>query len=765
MFAILSLHDIYSVIFSIGLSLGAGSAALSSLLLLVVMRDGRLSPDESRILKGGRVIGWVALLLYSISGVGLFTLSYEAMLALGIFRASMSIFALLVMTQLITQYYLLPKVTVAGGNKDMPHVSVLYAYAEITVLISWLFLVIHHALYRATIGMWLVLSAYFITILLVSYAYTSFLHRVLHQEKISLSYKALAVLWFLFASTLGLHFYIDQTEQATQRTHTAQSSESTETGPSIFSLHEVSTHARADDCWVIIAGDVFDVTPAADKYPDLYQCGTDITTAYHEMQPEGISERVKSYQIGSVGYTQDEVARHTTKDSCWLIIDEMVFDASPEAKLHPAAFHCGTDASVNYHRNHGATVSAKMMRLYIGRVDDGTRNVSDHAPVVTRTALAPYAELYVEAGSWDNHELMVVVEKDAEKLIFIDGSTHEVLGRIHDIGFQPHTSVYSPDARYMYIIARDGWLTKIDLTTLEPIKSISVGENSRGTALTDDGKYIAIGNYAPGNVVMLDADSLELLKTIPMVGEMNGKEIESRVGAVVQKGNDIIVALKDLSSVWVIDANNEDFTVTKKYKNIGGNQTPLHDAYLTPDGKFYLVAAMGANTVWVLDTETWQEVGEIKTGETPHTGPGATWGTTTYVPAIGEGLITAIDTTTWESIAYIKTGGPGLFVRSYPRDPAYPYVWADTAFGDHHDEIYVIDARTNEIVKTLRPVPGESSWHPEFTLDGQFVYVVSQTANEIEIYDAHDFSLVKRIEANTPSAVSNVGLRIEEPGL
>ncbi|NIS27117.1 hypothetical protein GWO43_24625 [candidate division KSB1 bacterium] len=60
---------------------------------------------------------------------------------------------------------------------------------------------------------------------------------------------------------------------------------------------------------------------------------------------------------------------------------------------------------------------------------------------------------------------------------------------------------------------------------------------------------------------------------------------------------------------------------------------------------------------------------------------------------------------------------------------------------------------------------GESSWHPEFTNDGQYVYVVSQTANEVEVYNARTFEIVKRIEANTPSAVSNVGNRIEELGL
>jgi YVTN family beta-propeller protein len=77
----------------------------------------------------------------------------------------------------------------------------------------------------------------------------------------------------------------------------------------------------------------------------------------------------------------------------------------------------------------------------------------------------------------------------------------------------------------------------------------------------------------------------------------------------------------------------------------------------------------------------------------------------------------------------------------------------------------VIDARTNTIAKTLIPVKGKSSWHPEFTLDGSSVYVVSQEGNEVTVYDANNFEVKARIKADTPSAVSNVGLRVEEPGL
>jgi DNA-binding beta-propeller fold protein YncE len=464
-------------------------------------------------------------------------------------------------------------------------------------------------------------------------------------------------------------------------------------------------------------------------------------------------------------YTLDDVALHNNTEDCWLSIDKKVFNATEASRMHPAMFNCGKDVSENYHKNHGEGVRDKMMKYYIGELRSGTGVTNVDVPFEKNETLKPYRELYVDEGSWNPRELMLVVEKDAEKLLAIDGTTHKAVGRVHDVGFQPHTSVYSSYGKYMYIISRDGWLTKIDLTTLEPIVSVLVGKNSRGTAITDNDKYVAIGNYEPGNLVILDAISMEILKTIPLTMEKDGKQIESRAGAVVEDGNRIILALKDGTSVWAIDTDQPGFPVTHKFSDIGEGKPALHDGFLTPDGSYYIVASQGSKTAWVLDLATMKPIAEVETGETPHTGPGAVWGKYIYVPALGEGLITVIDTTTWKPSKYIKTGGPGLFVRSYSKDPTYPYVWADTAFGDRKDEIYVIDARVNEIIKTITPVKGESSWHPEFTYDGKFVYVVSQSANEVEVYDAFTFEIVKRIKSDTPSAISNVGLRIEEPGL
>lgn len=466
-------------------------------------------------------------------------------------------------------------------------------------------------------------------------------------------------------------------------------------------------------------------------------------------------------------FTVEQVVTHGSDDDCWVMVDGQVFDMTEAAKWHPGMFKCGNDVSENYHKNHGPVVRPQMLAFKIGEVKGGgIEHVSEDTMVKEeQQALSPQTTFLVENKVWNPLDLMAVVERDAESLLFIDSSIHEPVARITNVGYQPHTEVFSPDAKFSYLISRDGWVTKINLQTLQAEKSVRVGKNSRGTALTDDGKFLVIGNYEPETIVIVNPETLEVIKTIDLVVVREGKTLRSRAGALVESGQKVIIALKDLNSVWVLDTSKEDLPISNMYWNIGGTESVLHDGYLTADGKFFIVAAQDANVVWVLDTKTMKEIARVPTGKKPHTGPGATWGHTTFVPSLGEGILTAIDTRTWTPEKYIQTGGPGLFVRSYD-DPAYPYVWADAAFGgEHNDEIYVIDGKTLEIVKTLIPMDGKQVIHPEFTRDGKYVYVIVWGGNKVYVYDSLTLEVVATIDATTPSVISNVGVRLREPGL
>ena len=103
----------------------------------------------------------------------------------------------------------------------------------------------------------------------------------------------------------------------------------------------------------------------------------------------------------------------------------------------------------------------------------------------------------------------------------------------------------------------------------------------------------------------------------------------------------------------------------------------------------------------------------------PHLGSGITRDykdrTILATPNLKKGNVTVIDMETWETINNIETLGPGFFMRSHKNSP---YAWVDVFFGPNRDAVYVIDKKTLEIVKTLRPAPEKTAAHVEFTCDG-----------------------------------------------
>ena len=85
-----------------------------------------------------------------------------------------------------------------------------------------------------------------------------------------------------------------------------------------------------------------------------------------------------------------------------------------------------------------------------------------------------------------------------------------------------------------------------------------------------------------------------------------------------------------------------------------------------------------------------------------------------------------------------------------------PYAWVDVFFGPHRDALHVIDKRTLEIVKTLRPSPGRTAAHVEFDKNGTNALVsVWEMDGEVVVYDAATFAEVKRLPMGKPSGKYN----------
>jgi nitrite reductase (NO-forming)/hydroxylamine reductase len=366
----------------------------------------------------------------------------------------------------------------------------------------------------------------------------------------------------------------------------------------------------------------------------------------------------------------------------------------------------------------------------------------------------------------DLENLMLVTEREARSIAVFDGDTHRLLGHIA-ASYRAHGYAFDPTSdRWAYNVGRDGWLFKIDLYTLQAVTQVRVGLDSRGLAISDDGRYVIVGNYIPNSAVILDAKTLEPLKVITTEGnDPQGEFVKSRVCITSdvspeKVGPYFILALKEAGQMWRIDWSQPDFPIDK----LEGVGNILHDGFLSPDNTRFYVASQKDNWMAVIDVADWKLVDKISTGQVPHPGSGATWeangavyGATVHA---GEGKITVWDLATDEIAAEIETSGPGLFIRSHHDSP---YVWADTMFGDPPNRIYVFDAATFKVVKVIDE--GVQTLHPEFTADGKFIYVSDWQGNVIRVYDALTLEKVAEVGGvTTPTGIFNTSRRGETLG-
>jgi nitrite reductase (NO-forming)/hydroxylamine reductase len=367
-------------------------------------------------------------------------------------------------------------------------------------------------------------------------------------------------------------------------------------------------------------------------------------------------------------------------------------------------------------------------------------------------------------GNLDN--LMLVTEREARSIAVFDGDTHRLLGHV-EASYRAHGYAFDPTSeRWAYNVGRDGWLFKIDLYTLQAVTKVRVGLDSRGLAISDDGRYAIVGNYIPNSAVIVDAKTLEPLKVITTEGEdPSGEFVASRVCITSDVAPDkvgpyFILALKEAGQMWRIDYSKPDFPIAK-VTDVGNI---LHDGFLSPDNRTFYIASQNDNWMAVVDVEAWQLVDKIPTGQTPHPGSGAAWEAngTVYGATVhaGEGKITVWDLADNQIVAEVETSGPGLFIRSHHDSP---YVWADTLFGDPPNRIYAIDRETFEVVHVIEE--GIQTLHPEFTNDGRFVYVSDWQGNLVRVYDAHTFEKVAEMgDVQTPTGIFNTSRRSETLG-
>jgi mono/diheme cytochrome c family protein/DNA-binding beta-propeller fold protein YncE len=373
----------------------------------------------------------------------------------------------------------------------------------------------------------------------------------------------------------------------------------------------------------------------------------------------------------------------------------------------------------------------------------------------------------------DIDNLFVVVELGDHHATLLNGDTFEPIHRF-PTRFALHGGPkYANGGRYVYFASRDGWISKFDIYNLTYTAEVRAGINARNLAVSHDGRFVIVANYLPQTLVVLDAEDLSPIKVIPVRDEAGNGSRASAVYTADPRFS-FIVALKDIPEVWEISYQTpppvgfgkwmhdyreageagatesfpirrikvqgilDDFFITQDYSRIAGTSR---------DGKGQVV-----------DLDLGRAVAALDLPGMPHLSSGITWPyrdtRVLATPNIKAGKVTVLDTRDWHTISEIPTLGPGFFMRSHENSP---YAWVDVFFGKESDAMHVIDKQTLQVVKTLRPAPGKTSAHVEFTKDGRYALVsVWDPDGALVVYDANSLEEVKRLPMNKPSGKYNV---------
>ncbi len=395
----------------------------------------------------------------------------------------------------------------------------------------------------------------------------------------------------------------------------------------------------------------------------------------------------------------------------------------------------------------------------------------------SRTVFAPAAALPDRpVHDADPLNLFTVVETGDHHVTILDGDRFVPLWRFPSRYALHGGAKYSPDGRFVFLGSRDGWVGKYDLWGLTAVAEVRAGINLRNIAVSADGRWVIVGNYLPHSVVILDARDLSVTKIIA-AADVKGRG--ARVSAVytAPPRQSFIVALKDVAEMWEISYAAAPPPVATGFvhshqpgmlegafdrgpfpvRRIALDQI-LDDFFFDPPYRHAIGGARDAAKGQVINLNVGRRIAEIDLPGMPHLASGITFDfegrPVLATPILGQGAIAVVDMEHWQTIRRIATPGPGFFLRSHDNTP---YAWADVFFGKDRDAMLVIDKRTLSIAATLRPQPGKTAAHVEFTRDGRFALVsIWEDDGALVVYDAATFAEVKRLPMRKPAGKYNV---------
>lgn len=299
----------------------------------------------------------------------------------------------------------------------------------------------------------------------------------------------------------------------------------------------------------------------------------------------------------------------------------------------------------------------------------------------------------------------------------IDPTTYRVVAT-YPVGRSPEHVVPSHDLRTLWVNSDAGnSMTPIDPRTGKPGKAVAVAD-PYNLYFSPDGRYALVMAERLRRIDVRDATTMKLVRSLPVpCAGINHADYTADLTrllvscefsgklAVIDADATRVVTMIDLNAIATPGATPAD-----KARSMGGPAGGLvrgasampQDVRVSPDGKWFLVADMLRNGIWVIDAKTMRYSRFVHTGKGAHGIYPSRDGRQMYVSNRDEGSISVLDAVTLAPVATWRIPGGG--------SPDMGGVTADGKqlwlSGRYHSVVYVFDTTSGQLTHRIRVNPG-----------------------------------------------------------
>lgn len=324
-------------------------------------------------------------------------------------------------------------------------------------------------------------------------------------------------------------------------------------------------------------------------------------------------------------------------------------------------------------------------------------------------------------------------------------------------GSSPKSVEFTPDGKLAYINNLEDMIVWVmDTSTYEIVKTIrysktptvvklgkksykSYEEKPVETCFTHSGARVWRSLHNASGVTVENVDGTELKlpfesgrKKVTIKDKLNGTTVKSSISFIkTSKTPKILKSTPDGSRVCVANWHGPNVTVLdaetgENFGNIKTGWLPRGIAF-TSDSKTGFVCDFGSNNITYFDVKAVKKLGVMKSvGNRPRhilMAPDNTM----YVGFHGDGYIRRFDTVTKELLGELYVGGQ---IRTITVTPDFNYIFADSF---NKNKVFVIDVAELKVVEEVK-----SSHHPvgaAFNHKERELWVVNQGNAKLRIFD------------------------------